>query len=72
MEVGLRAWVKDVAEELDEVEGELLKKQEDTPEDEEAAEVAPKELATNKVLLQSFTLTFLAEWGDRSQARVTR
>lgn len=24
-------------------------------------------LATSRILLQSFTLTFLAEWGDRSQ-----
>ncbi|KAL1530344.1 hypothetical protein AB1Y20_001253 [Prymnesium parvum] len=55
------------SDELDEVEGELLKKQEDTPEDEEAAHSAPKEVGANKVLLQSFTLTFLAEWGDRSQ-----
>jgi len=55
------------SDELEEVEGELLKKQEDTPADEETQEAAPKEVAANKVLLQSFTLTFLAEWGDRSQ-----
>ena len=29
--------------------------------------MVPKELPANKVLLQAFTLTFLAEWGDRSQ-----
>ena len=28
---------------------------------------APKEDALNKILMQAFTLTFLAEWGDRSQ-----
>jgi len=27
----------------------------------------PKEAPVNKVLMQAFTLTFLAEWGDRSQ-----
>lgn len=43
--------------------------QEDAPEDEEAAALvsAPKEEPLNKVLVQAFTLTFLAEWGDRSQ-----
>jgi len=56
------------SEELEEVEGELSKKEEDTPADEEAAEAAvTKEPATNKVLVQAFTLTFVAEWGDRSQ-----
>ena len=28
---------------------------------------ASKEEPVNKVLMQAFTLTFLAEWGDRSQ-----
>lgn len=55
------------SEELEEVEMELTKKQEDAPEDEESAAPAPKEMSTNKVLVQAFTLTFLAEWGDRSQ-----
>jgi len=57
------------SEELEEVEAELTKKQEDAPEDEEAAALvsAPKEEPLNKVLVQAFTLTFLAEWGDRSQ-----
>ena len=42
--------------------------QEDEPDDEEAAEKAvAKEDNMNKVLMQAFTLTFLAEWGDRSQ-----
>lgn len=56
------------SEELEEVEAELTKKQEDAPDDEEmAALTTPKEPPTNKVLMQAFTLTFLAEWGDRSQ-----
>ena len=56
------------SEELDEVEAELTKKQEDVPDDEEAGEKAPpKEEPVNKILVQAFTLTFLAEWGDRSQ-----
>ena len=57
------------SEELDEVEAELTKKEEDVPDDEEAAEKpsAPKEEPLNKILMQAFTLTFLAEWGDRSQ-----
>ena len=43
--------------------------QEDPP-DEEAAEQSEskaKEDTLNRVLAQAFTLTFLAEWGDRSQ-----
>ena len=56
------------SEELEEVEAELTKKQEDDPVDEEAEEKpAVKEVSLNKVLVQAFTLTFLAEWGDRSQ-----
>ena len=56
------------SEELDEVEAELTKKQEDDPGDEELAEKpVVKEEPLNKILLQAFTLTFLAEWGDRSQ-----
>ena len=56
------------SEELDEVEAELTKKQEDDPGDEEVAEKpVVKEEPLDKVLLQAFTLTFLAEWGDRSQ-----
>ena len=42
--------------------------QEDDPGDEEVAEKpVVKEEPLDKVLLQAFTLTFLAEWGDRSQ-----
>ena len=46
-----------------------LPPQEDSPDDEEAGskEAAPKDEPVNKVLMQAFTLTFLAEWGDRSQ-----
>mmetsp|Transcript_26409 Transcript_26409/g.45172 ORF Transcript_26409/g.45172 Transcript_26409/m.45172 type:complete len:256 (+) Transcript_26409:20-787(+) len=61
------------SEELEEVEGELMKKEEDTPADEEAASLTGEEQAKketdsiNKIMLQAFTLTFLAEWGDRSQ-----
>lgn len=57
------------SEELEEVEAELAKKQEDGP-DEEAggdAVVARPPDSMNKVLMQAFTLTFIAEWGDRSQ-----
>ena len=57
------------SEELEEVEAELTKKQEDDPDDEEAAnkEAVAKDESLNKILMQAFTLTFLAEWGDRSQ-----
>jgi len=56
------------SEELEEVEAELTKKEEDDPDEEQQAEKpAAKEEPTNKVLVQAFTLTFLAEWGDRSQ-----
>jgi len=57
------------SDELEEVEAELSKKQEDAPPDEEAASVtaAAEDSAKHKILLQAFTLTFLAEWGDRSQ-----
>lgn len=56
------------SEELEEVEAELLKKVED-PEDvaEGGGVAAPREEGANKILMQAFTLTFIAEWGDRSQ-----
>ena len=46
-----------------------LRSQEDTPDEEAAALMSSttKEEPANKVLVQAFTLTFLAEWGDRSQ-----
>jgi len=62
------------SEELEEVEAELTKKQEDpTPDDVEGGALHPsqeaptKEEPLNKIMMQAFTLTFLAEWGDRSQ-----
>jgi len=58
------------SDELEEVEAELSKKQEDVPVDEEAAgdaRSASADSAKQTILLQAFTLTFLAEWGDRSQ-----
>jgi Ca2+/H+ antiporter, TMEM165/GDT1 family len=59
------------SDELEEVERELTKKEEDTPADEESVpdkQDSKKDQETpNKVLMQAFTLTFLAEWGDRSQ-----
>ena len=55
------------SEELEEVEAELIKKQEDVPADEEAATPSTTDDTMNKIMMQAFTLTFLAEWGDRSQ-----
>ena len=59
------------SDELEEVERELTKKEEDTPDDEESApdkqDSKKYQETPNKVLIQAFTLTFLAEWGDRSQ-----
>lgn len=60
------------SEELEEVEAELTKKQEDpSPDDVEggasSGEAPAKEEPANKIMMQAFTLTFLAEWGDRSQ-----
>jgi len=61
-----------VSEELEEVEEELLhEKKKDSP-DEEQGQAKPSssakpQLNWYQVLLQSLTLTFLAEWGDRSQ-----
>jgi len=51
------------AEELEEVTQELKEK------DEERSNVGEKQglLAFSPILIQAFTLTFLAEWGDRSQ-----
>mmetsp|Transcript_16216 Transcript_16216/g.25182 ORF Transcript_16216/g.25182 Transcript_16216/m.25182 type:complete len:210 (-) Transcript_16216:95-724(-) len=57
-----------VSEELEEVENELSKADKKT--DVEAAEGSGTTATTvvnQSILWQSFTLTFLAEWGDRSQ-----
>ena len=74
---GLNITHAGASEELEEVEAELTKKQEDpTPDDDpEAAaaggggskEAPAKDETARKILMQAFTLTFLAEWGDRSQ-----
>lgn len=64
-----------VSEELEEVEEELLKtnkKSEETSADDEenASESTVKHTKSkydSGILFQSFLLTFLAEWGDRSQ-----
>jgi len=65
---GMKAERGVASEELEEVELELTKKQEDPPDEEaESQPLAPKEQGVNKVMMQAFTLTFLAEWGDRSQ-----
>ncbi|XP_045479960.1 transmembrane protein 165 [Harmonia axyridis] len=63
--------------ELDEVQNDLRKQDEEyekqamlpDPELGVQKKAKPKSalLATSRILLQSFTLTFLAEWGDRSQ-----
>ena len=62
------------SEELEEVEAELTKKQDDPSDELEGGgkSAAPTSMtsaqeAASKVLVQAFTLTFLAEWGDRSQ-----
>jgi putative Ca2+/H+ antiporter (TMEM165/GDT1 family) len=44
-----------------------LRAPQEDPMDEEAAAPTMKEETVNKVMVQAFTLTFLAEWGDRSQ-----
>jgi putative Ca2+/H+ antiporter (TMEM165/GDT1 family) len=60
------------SDELEEVEAELGKKEDGDPDDVEAS-TGRKELVRKRAPLlppafvQSFTLTFLAEWGDRSQ-----
>eukprot|EP00967_Tisochrysis_lutea_P107951 scaffold166932_cov36-Tisochrysis_lutea.AAC.1 len=56
------------SDELQEVELELTKKQDvESGEDSPTAESAHEDLSPRGILLQAFTLTFLAEWGDRSQ-----
>jgi putative Ca2+/H+ antiporter (TMEM165/GDT1 family) len=58
-----------VSEELEEVEEELLHPKK--ADDEESQQVAESKnnikRGFSEVAIQSFTLTFLAEWGDRSQ-----
>lgn len=57
-----------VSDELEEVEEELLHPKKD--EDEESQQVVSNnsiKRGFSQIAIQSFTLTFLAEWGDRSQ-----
>ena len=58
-----------VSEELEEVEEELLhpKKKDIDEEQGQKPQTSPPKLNWYQVFLQSLTLTFLAEWGDRSQ-----
>eukprot|EP00540_Astrosyne_radiata_P022763 CAMPEP_0116857136 /NCGR_PEP_ID=MMETSP0418-20121206/20357_1 /TAXON_ID=1158023 /ORGANISM="Astrosyne radiata, Strain 13vi08-1A" /LENGTH=299 /DNA_ID=CAMNT_0004490729 /DNA_START=137 /DNA_END=1036 /DNA_ORIENTATION=- len=57
-----------VSEELEEVEEELLHtKKEDDEEQAQEVVAAKKSMNWYQVFLQSLTLTFFAEWGDRSQ-----
>jgi len=59
-----------VSEELEEVEEELLHPKKDDDGDEESqAAVSSSSIRKgfSQIAMQSFTLTFLAEWGDRSQ-----
>lgn len=55
------------SEELDEVEQSLKDKVEDDTGKCEAGIIEKREKHRKSILLQAFTLTFLAEWGDRSQ-----
>lgn len=59
-----------VSEELEEVEEELLhEKKRDADEEKGESKTSSKQTSLNwyQVFLQSLSLTFLAEWGDRSQ-----
>lgn len=58
-----------VSEELEEVEEELLHPKKDDGDEESQAVVSSNSIRKgfSQIAIQSFTLTFLAEWGDRSQ-----
>ncbi|VEU42917.1 unnamed protein product [Pseudo-nitzschia multistriata] len=58
-----------VSEELEEVEEELLHPKKDERDEESQQAVTSNSIRKgfSEVAMQSFTLTFLAEWGDRSQ-----
>ena len=58
-----------VSEELEEVEEELLHPKKDDGDEEAQAVVSSNSIRKgfSQIAMQSFTLTFLAEWGDRSQ-----
>ena len=55
------------SEELEEVEAEMTAKKHDDPQVEDLEDGSKSAMAVLKTLGQAFTLTFLAEWGDRSQ-----
>ena len=58
-----------VSDELEEVEEELLHPKKDDGDEESQAVVSSNSIRKgfSQIAMQSFTLTFLAEWGDRSQ-----
>lgn len=58
-----------VSDELEEVEEELLHPKKDDGDEESLAVVSGNSMRKgfSQIAMQSFTLTFLAEWGDRSQ-----
>jgi len=58
-----------VSDELEEVEEELLHPKKDERDEESQAVVSTTSIRKgfSQIAMQSFTLTFLAEWGDRSQ-----
>lgn len=58
-----------VSDELEEVEEELLHPKKDDGDEEAQAVVSSTSIRKgfSQIAIQSFTLTFLAEWGDRSQ-----
>mmetsp|Transcript_59204 Transcript_59204/g.157222 ORF Transcript_59204/g.157222 Transcript_59204/m.157222 type:complete len:214 (+) Transcript_59204:220-861(+) len=55
------------SEELEEVEAELNKSDTKKNPDVEFQAAPPRSFMFNAIMVQAFTLTFLAEWGDRSQ-----
>ncbi|CAJ1954649.1 unnamed protein product [Cylindrotheca closterium] len=56
-----------VSEELEEVEEELLHPKKDEESGQSSVPTSPMKTGFAEVAIQSFSLTFLAEWGDRSQ-----
>ena len=63
-----------VSEELEEVEEELLHPKKDDGDEEAQAVTTSNSIRKgfSQIAIQSFTLTFLAEWGDRSQIATMR
>lgn len=56
-----------VSDELEEVEEELLHPKKDEESQQQVASANSIRKGFSQIAIQSFTLTFLAEWGDRSQ-----